>query len=91
MIRATHSHGSAWYQGRMSDDFDSTWIDGMASAQELERLSQEAIDALLDLAGEAAHGSGDRRNAPLACFIAGLGLGQSDMPVTADNVKRFMP
>lgn len=75
----------------MSDDFDSTWIDRFADTQELDRLTPEAVAALLDLAGEAAHGSGDRRNAPLACFFAGLGLGLSDEAATAESVKRFMP
>ncbi|MCC7076637.1 MAG: hypothetical protein IT198_05880 [Acidimicrobiia bacterium] len=75
----------------MSDDFDSTWIDSFADAQNLGRLTPEAAAALLDLAGEAAHGSGDRRNAPLACFFAGLGLGLTEGAVDVDSVKRFMP
>jgi hypothetical protein len=39
-------------------------------------LSEEDIDALLALAGVAAHTSGDRTNAPLATFLAGLALGR---------------
>jgi hypothetical protein len=39
-------------------------------------LSNEDIDALLALAGVAAHTSGDRTNAPLATFLAGLALGR---------------
>jgi hypothetical protein len=39
-------------------------------------LSDDDVRVLLDLARVAAHGSGDRTNAPLACFLAGLALGR---------------
>jgi hypothetical protein len=32
-------------------------------------LDQPAVDSLLDLARIAAHDSGDRRNAPLLCYL----------------------
>ena len=35
-------------------------------------LTQEAIDELLELARVAAHESGERINAPLLCYLAGL-------------------
>jgi hypothetical protein len=35
-------------------------------------LSDADVDTLLDLARIAAHESGDRRNAPLLCYLAGL-------------------
>jgi uncharacterized protein DUF6457 len=35
-------------------------------------LSQEEIDELLELARIAAHESGERTNAPLLCYLAGL-------------------
>jgi len=38
------------------------------------RLSESDVKALLDLARVAAHDSGDRTNAPLVCFLAGLAL-----------------
>ncbi|HSG13725.1 MAG TPA: DUF6457 domain-containing protein [Gaiellaceae bacterium] len=40
-------------------------------------LSDSDIDALLDLARVAAHSSGDRTNAPLACYLVGLARGGS--------------
>lgn len=41
-------------------------------------LSDDDVTALLDLARVAAHESGDRRNAPLACFLVGVALGRSE-------------
>lgn len=40
-------------------------------------LSDADVAALLELARAAAHDSGDRRNAPLACFLAGIALGRN--------------
>jgi hypothetical protein len=39
-------------------------------------LSEEDARALLELARVAAHGSGERTNAPLACYLAGIARGQ---------------
>jgi hypothetical protein len=39
-------------------------------------LSDEDAEQLLALAGVAAHTSGDRTNAPLATFLAGVALGR---------------
>lgn len=73
----------------MSDDFNSDWINDFASRNDLGALDSQTVDALLDLAGEAAHGSGDRRNAPLACFLAGIALGRGDESPSADAVKKL--
>ena len=35
-------------------------------------LTEQEIDELLDLAGYAAHASGERTNAPLLCYLVGL-------------------
>ncbi len=59
------------------DDFDTAWIDRFAEQAGLPPLDDAQIDALLSLAGHAAHDSGDRRNAPLSCFLRGLQLGRS--------------
>jgi hypothetical protein len=40
-------------------------------------LTAEQIDALLELARIAAHESGERTNAPLVCYLAGLAAGRS--------------
>ena len=39
-------------------------------------LAQPEIDALLELARVAAHESGERINAPLACYLVGLARGR---------------
>jgi hypothetical protein len=40
-------------------------------------LTDSDIEALLDLARVAAHSSGDRTNAPLVCFLAGVAVGRN--------------
>jgi len=44
-------------------------------AAELD-LTDEDIGVLLELARVAAHESGDRRNAPLVCFLLGVAVGR---------------
>jgi hypothetical protein len=39
-------------------------------------LSDDDQERLLELARVAAHASGDRTNAPLVCFLAGVALGR---------------
>ena len=39
-------------------------------------LSEAEVEALLDLAGAAAHDSGERTNAPLVCYLVGLAHGR---------------
>ncbi|HXV34353.1 MAG TPA: DUF6457 domain-containing protein [Gaiellaceae bacterium] len=39
-------------------------------------LSRAEMDELLELAREAAHGSGERTNAPLVCYLVGLARGR---------------
>jgi len=58
----------------------NSWLsrqaDALAAAAGVDRasleLTSDEIDALLDLAGTAAHESGDRRNAPLLCHLVGI-------------------
>ena len=40
-------------------------------------LSEMEVEMLLRLAREVAHESGDRRNAPLATYLAGLARGRN--------------
>jgi Domain of unknown function (DUF6457) len=40
-------------------------------------LTEAEIQTLLDLARVAAHESGERTNAPLACYLVGLARGRS--------------
>jgi len=50
-----------------------TWINDYAKALGLE-LSEAEVEALLDLARDVAHGT-ERKNAPLAAFLAGRFVG----------------
>ena len=58
---------------------------------EVERagLSDTEVDELLDLARLAAHESGDRRNAPLLCYLVGLAQGGgTPLPELVGAVRR---
>jgi hypothetical protein len=44
----------------------------LAEQAALPPLTDAEIDGVLSLAGSAAHGTGDRTSAPIACFLAGL-------------------
>jgi hypothetical protein len=48
------------------------WLTSAAEALGVEGLRPGEVDALLELARVAAHESGDRRNAPLLCYLVGL-------------------
>ena len=54
----------------------SARADELAKRSGIERgaleLNEQEIDELLDLAGYAAHASGERTNAPLLCYLVGL-------------------
>jgi hypothetical protein len=52
------------------------------------QLTPAEIDALLRFAGDAAHGSGARTNAPLACFLLGVAAARSRERAEA-LVERF--
>jgi len=61
------------------------WLDGLADALGVNRLSPAEIDQLLDLARDVAHGT-ERKNAPLATFLAGRAVA-SGQPL--DDVQRI--
>ena len=71
---------SARYDRRV-DEWLGSACDRIAAATGLEPATLDLTDAdtvaLLELARAAAHESGDRRNAPLVCFLAGLALGRN--------------
>lgn len=58
------------------------WLSGAQAAIAGEentggaRLSDREADTLLELARLASHKSGDRRNAPLLCYLVGLEVGR---------------
>ena len=47
------------------------WLAQRAAALGVDDLSPEEIATLLALAGDAAHESGTRTNAPLLCYLVG--------------------
>jgi hypothetical protein len=51
-------------------------------------LSDADTHTDLDLARIAAHGSGDRTNAPLLCYLVGRAQGDRDLDQLADAVRR---
>lgn len=60
----------------MADDpFDDAWIRGAAASLGVAAPSAELVSELLAAAAAAAHGSGDRRNAPLLCALVGASIG----------------
>jgi hypothetical protein len=44
-------------------------------------LLSDEIEALLEMASVAAHESGDRRNAPLLCYLVGVAAGKGAVSV----------
>lgn len=57
---------------------ETDWINRLAAAlgeSDGTELTEAETGALLDAARDVAHGTGDRRNAPLACFVLGRWVG----------------
>jgi hypothetical protein len=57
------------------------WIDAFASALDVDPPDDATVEALLDLAGVAAHAS-ERIAAPIACWLVGRA------GVTIDQARR---
>lgn len=66
--------------------------DALAQASGVERgsleLDEAQIEALLDLAGYAAHDSGARTNAPLLCYLLGRAQAGASFDELAEAVRR---
>ena len=65
------------------------WLDRFADALDVPRLSPADVDALLDLARVVAHGT-ERKNAPLATYLAGLWSAGGGDPTAALDVAHRM-
>lgn len=62
------------------------WIDAFATEIGAESPSDEQIEAVLDLAAVAAHGS-ERIAAPVACWVGGnAGVSVAELRAAADRV-----
>jgi hypothetical protein len=65
------------------------WLSRVAAAiGSDEELSDADADALLKVARIAAHESGDRRNAPLLCYLIGRAHGAATLQETLEAVRR---
>jgi hypothetical protein len=66
--------------------------DALADAAGVPRdelqLDDEQVSTLLDLARIAAHDSGERKNAPLLCYLVGRAQGGADLDTLADAVRK---
>ena len=62
-------------------------VSGIA-ASELE-LSDESVATLLDVAGLAAHESGQRTNAPLVCYLLGKAAPGADLDALATALREL--
>jgi len=74
------------------DEWLSARADALAAASGVERerleLSSGEMETLLELAGVAAHESGQRTNAPLLCYLVGLArAGGLSLDELADAVR----
>jgi Domain of unknown function (DUF6457) len=61
------------------------WLTKQADALGVASLTEAEAETLLDLARVAAHESGDRRNAPLLCYL--LGRAGADVEALAEIVR----
>jgi hypothetical protein len=65
----------------------SEWIDERAQALGVDELTPEEITLLLALAGDAAHESGARTNAPLLCYLVGRAQGEHSLAEIAEIAR----
>jgi len=61
------------------------WLTRQAEAVGVDGLSESQMTTLLEVARIAAHESGDRRNAPLLCYL--LGRAGGDVDALAEIVR----
>lgn len=54
------------------------WLTRQAAALGVAGLTEAEASTLLEIARVAAHESGDRRNAPLLCYLLGRAGGEVD-------------
>jgi len=54
------------------------WLTRQADALGVAQLTEAEAATLLEIARVAAHESGDRRNAPLLCYLIGRAGGEVD-------------
>ena len=63
------------------------WLAQRAAALGVDELTPDEISLLLNLAGDAAHESGARTNAPLLCYLVGRAQGERSLADVAEIVR----
>ena len=63
------------------------WLAQRARALGVDDLTADEISLLLELAGDAAHESGARTNAPLLCYLVGRAQGERSLHELAEIVR----
>jgi hypothetical protein len=63
------------------------WLAARAAALGADELTADEISLLLNLAGDAAHESGARTNAPLLCYLVGRAQGERTLTELAEIVR----
>ena len=63
------------------------WLAARAEALGVDGLTSDEISLLLSLAGDAAHESGQRTNAPLLCYLVGRAQGERSLHELVEIVK----
>jgi hypothetical protein len=63
------------------------WLAKRARALGVDDLTPDEISLVLDLAGDAAHESGARTNAPLLCYLVGRAQGERTLDELAEIVR----
>jgi hypothetical protein len=63
------------------------WLAARADALGVEHLTPEQVSLLLNVAGDAAHESGTRTNAPLLCYLVGRAQGERPLADVAEILR----
>jgi hypothetical protein len=63
------------------------WIAKRAQVLGVDELTPDEVSLLLSLAGDAAHESGARTNAPLLCYLVGRAQGERSLADLAEIIR----
>ena len=63
------------------------WLATRAAALGVDELTPDEISLLLNIAGDAAHESGTRTNAPLLCYLLGRAQGERQLADLAEILR----